>query len=410
MKFWKPSAKTVCLAIMVTVLLHTAPSWADMVDTVVAKVNKEIITLSAVMEKVRVILVRSQGIEASLPDMNELKRSILEGMVREKLILDEVKRIGLSVDEKEIQAALDDIKVRGALSDRHLKMMLEMEGKTMEEYKDEIRNQLLVTKVVNFQVRSRIKVGEDEIKKYYDAHQQDFWQAPKIHARHILFILGNELTEDQKEIKRQKAREALKRIRSGEDFIEIAKTFSEDVTAQSGGDLGVLEKGKMVSEFEEAVFSLKEGEVSDLIKTPYGLHIIRVDKIDSGNTLPLDKVQNEIVMKIRETKYSQAFEDYISELKNESFIELKWDVLIPPHEKGKTSVAKKETLSGKQTHSKVENVQPIEVGQNIEKPKAPDPKFNRMKKKLKYYKNLREMEMITEEEYQGRIRELLNNL
>ncbi len=395
---------------MVTVLLHTAPSWADMVDTVVAKVNKEIITLSAVMEKVRVILVRSQGIEASLPDMNELKRSILEGMVREKLILDEVKRIGLSVDEKEIQAALDDIKVRGALSDRHLKMMLEMEGKTMEEYKDEIRNQLLVTKVVNFQVRSRIKVGEDEIKKYYDAHQQDFWQAPKIHARHILFILGNELTEDQKEIKRQKAREALKRIRSGEDFIEIAKTFSEDVTAQSGGDLGVLEKGKMVSEFEEAVFSLKEGEVSDLIKTPYGLHIIRVDKIDSGNTLPLDKVQNEIVMKIRETKYSQAFEDYISELKNESFIELKWDVLIPPHEKGKTSVAKKETLSGKQTHSKVENVQPIEVGQNIEKPKAPDPKFNRMKKKLKYYKNLREMEMITEEEYQGRIRELLNNL
>jgi len=423
MKYWKQSVK-ILIGIWVCAVIGLAdPVAAEMLDTVVAKVDKEIITLSSVLERVRILMVRSQGSQVPLPEIDELKKSLLEGMVREKLILGVVERIGLSVDEKEIQAALDDIQRRGALSDKHLQMMLEMEGKTLEEYKDEIRDQLLVAKVVNFQVRSRIKVDKEEIKNYYDAHIKDFWQPSKVHARHILFIMNGPLTDEQKSIKEEKAREALKKIRSGEDFIEVAKTYSEDVTAQAGGDLGVLEKGKMIPEFEKAVFSLKEGEVSSLVESPYGLHIIRVDKIHPGDTRPLEEVEDDIVGQVRESKYNQAYEDYIATLKKEAFIELKWDVLIPPKSKNKTVEAKEKTktppqsLAKKKTHppkhkQKVEILPPLEVGQNIKPPKPPsaDPKLKHLEKQLKYFRNLRDMGIITEEEYLGRKRELLDNL
>ena len=97
---------------------------------------------------------------------------------------------------------------------------------------------------------------------------------------------------------------ALKKIRSGADFIAVAKEFSEDISASTGGDLGEIERGKMVPEFEKAAFLIKEGEVSGLVKTPYGLHIIKVDKIFPGQTLPLDKVQEQIKNRFTDQKPS----------------------------------------------------------------------------------------------------------
>ena len=423
MKFWKRSVSILIGLWIVALTSLSDPAAAEMLDTVVAKVNKEIITLSSVLDRVHAFIVRTKEFQENPPDMDELKRTTLEGMIREKLILNVVRRTRLSADEKQVQAALDDIQRRGALSDQHLKKMLEMEGKTLEEYKDEIRNQLLISKVVNFQVRSRIKVDKEEITNYYDAHIKDFWKPSKVHARHILFILGESLTDEQKQIKEEKAQETLKRIRGGEDFIEIAKEVSEDVTAQAGGDLGILEKGKMVPEFEKAVFSLEEGKVSSIVRTPYGLHIIRVDKVYPGETQPLEEVENAIVGKIRETKYGKAYEDYIARLKKEAFIELKLDALFPPKPKQKTVAVQnmpkpKTKLQSKKLTNlpefkhKVEILPRLTVGQKIEKPQAKsgDPKWKHLEKQLKYYKNLRDMKIISEEEYLSRKQELLNNL
>ena len=127
-------------------------------------------------------------------------------------------------------------------------------------------------------------VSKRDIKKYYRVNQKKFWTIGKVHALHILFIIDDKLTPEERQIKEAKAKNILGKIRGGANFEKMAKLYSEDLSGASGGDLGMLEKGKMVAEFEEAVFALRDGEVSDLVKTPYGLHIIKAQKVYPGNT------------------------------------------------------------------------------------------------------------------------------
>ena len=111
-------------------------------------------------------------------------------------------------------------------------------------------------------------------------------------------------------------------LRSGKDFAALAKKYSEDVSAHSGGSIGVVEQGTMVSEFEEAAFRLKVGEVSKIIKTSYGLHIIKCDKVFSGFTKPLNRVKEDIKSLLRDQNQKQAYENWIEDLKKSAYIEI----------------------------------------------------------------------------------------
>jgi len=157
---------------------------------------------------------------------------------------------------------------------------------------------------------SRITFSEQEIQDYYQWHRDEFHKEKQVRARHILFKApANASPEEEAEIK-QTARDIFIQVKLlGQDFAEMARTHSEDATASKGGDLGFFGKGAMVKPFEDAAFSLEAGEISDLVRTQFGYHIIKVEEIREGGTESLDQARNKIIEKLRrEQGRDQAFE------------------------------------------------------------------------------------------------------
>ncbi|NLI82437.1 MAG: hypothetical protein GX443_12255 [Deltaproteobacteria bacterium] len=142
---------------------------------------------------------------------------------------------------------------------------------------------------------SGVKVSEEQLRQYYEEHLSDYRKEKEVRARHILFSVKEDAPEDEVKKVRGEAQKVLEEARKGRDFSELARKHSQDPTAaQNGGDLGYFTREKMVPAFSEAAFSLKPGEVGDLVRTPFGFHIIRVEDVRLEKTSTFEEVRGEI--------------------------------------------------------------------------------------------------------------------
>ncbi len=149
--------------------------------------------------------------------------------------------------------------------------------------------------------QSAVTISKQDVQKYYDTNKaEQYTEEQQVHARHILFSIPANASEGEKGQIRTSAETTLKRAKSGEDFATLAGEYSEDTqTAENGGDLGLFARGRMVEPFEEAAFSMAVGEISDLVETSFGVHIIKVEAIQSERVKPLDEVVDEITGTLR---------------------------------------------------------------------------------------------------------------
>ena len=414
MKSWKQFNLWLfcCLLGLVCAVFPVVQGFAKTVDRIVAKVNKKIITQSELEERAVVKMMSLQKRNAQpMPSQEKVMHEELQLMIEERLLIDAGLKLGLKVDEESVTKAIDDIKRTNGINDGELEKMLQSEFKTLEDYKSKIRDQILISRVV-YSVRKRAAVSNEEIEAYYTQHLKDYWVLGKLKLRHILFLMDDKVLEEDKRIKRQKAHLALKKIRSGADFIAVAKEFSEDISASTGGDLGEIERGKMVPEFEKAAFQLKEGGVSDLVETPYGLHIIKVDKIFPGQTLPLDQVKTQIENQLKDLKLKSEYKKYLVELSQNAFVENK----LSPSSQSVVGNAKKTTPVETSSPSIKQGDAVADVPRSENKKVASresnqEQRFSRFQtyeEKLRRFKQLRDNNKISEEDYQNRKQELLS--
>ena len=415
MKYWKQFNLWFCCGVLglAWAFFPVIPGWAKTVDRIIAKVNEKIITQSELEERAVVKLMALQRNNVQpMPSREEVMYEELERMIEERLLIDAGRKLGLKVDEENITKAIDEIKRNNGLGDGDLEKMLQAESKSLEEYRGKIHDQILVSRVVGFEVRKRINVGKEEIEKYYDEHLKDYWVSEKLKLRHILFLLDDTLPDEDKRFKRQKASQALQKIRSGADFVAVAKEFSEDISASTGGDLGEIERGKMVPEFEKAAFRLKEGEVSGLVETPYGLHIIKVDKIIPGQTLPLDKVENAIKTQLFDEKMKAEYTAYVSQLRKNAFIESKISSPLQSavNDSQKTALGKtsKPSLDREDVLADIPSPQKNKSASRQLSREQEFSRFQTFEEELRYYKQLRNNNKISEVEYQKKKRKLLS--
>jgi peptidyl-prolyl cis-trans isomerase SurA len=404
---------------------------AKVFDRVVAKVNSEIITLSSVDERVELLRQKYRG-DFQGRDEKEVLEEALNTIVEEKLQLQEGKKRGLAVDDSAVEAAVTDIEKKNGLEDGQLATMLESEGRSMESYKNHIRDQILVSKVVRFELGSRVSISQRKIAKYYHDNQKDFWESGKARVRHILILTEKGLSVDKKRKKYLRAKEILSEVRRGKDFATAAKEYSEDISASEGGDVGFVEKGKMVPEFEKAVYSLKKGAISDIVETEYGYHIIKVEEVLTGRTLPLKDVKNQIQFILSNKKQKSAYDEWMGELRKSAFIE------ISLFEDAKKNISSNLLRSKKVRRRDTASVKPDGLSQqkrlsrNSAKKRRMQDKWEEMYKsveksnqssrsqsgsplesleqKLERIKELRFDEKITEAEYQKRKKKLLDSL
>jgi peptidyl-prolyl cis-trans isomerase SurA len=348
----------------------------------------------------------------------------LDSIIDEKLKIQEAKKFGIEVYEESVTKALDDIKERNQISDSDFEALLEREGSSLENYKAIIRDQMLVSRITHMEMGNRIKVTDRQTKRYYNRNQKDYWEAPTARVRHILFIIDENTSKKDIRLKKVKAREILALARAGEDFAQLARKHSEDVSAHLGGDIGSVERGKTVKEFENAVFRLKVGEVSEIVRTPYGLHIIKCDEVIPGKTKTFDKVKGEIRTRLFLEKQKKAYKDWIGDLRERAFIEVslfekQHPSTITAGEKEepqtarlpKGSFSSKARLGGRTVKSKSKkNFHRSSARQPVLSSESEpfDPQV--IEKRLKYFKRLRDNNKISESESQKKKKELLHKL
>ncbi len=170
-----------------------------------------------------------------------------------------------------------------------------------DRYKDPEKRQLLYVLFDPQSYLPEVKVTENQIKDYYEDHRTDYNKEQEVRAQHILFSVKEDAPEADVAKARGEAEKVLSEAKAGSDFSELAKKYSQDPTVgDNGGDLGFFARGRMVPAFSEAAFSLKPGEISELVRTPYGFHIIRVAEVHPAKATSLDEARAEIEAKLRE--------------------------------------------------------------------------------------------------------------
>jgi peptidyl-prolyl cis-trans isomerase SurA len=303
--------------------LHSVP--ALMIDRIVARVNDDVITLSELQEEGLPLFERLRenytGKELE-HQVQRAEREFLDQLVLKRLQLQYAGQIGITASENEINAAFKDVLSRNNLTQEQLVELLTREGLTLQDYKDRLREQIVLARLMNQAVRSRVSVDSSEVEAYYQAHRHEFDQPPQAKVRHIFFRVEPGTGRPQIEDVQARATRVLQEARNGSDFATLARRHSEDATAANGGDLGLIKRGDALPEFEEVIFNMKAGEISDVIRTPNGLHIVKVESFSKGSLRDFSELKPEIERRLLQEKMEKRFQDWTNELKDKAFIEI----------------------------------------------------------------------------------------
>ncbi len=178
------------------------------------------------------------------------------------------------------------------------------------------RSAILAQELIRRQIIGKTEINDAEARKYYQENKAQFSQPERIKARHILIAVEDPASADSKKAAREKAEKILARVRAGEDFAELAKKYSDDPgSREKGGDLGFFSRGQMIEPFEKAAFSLKVGEISGLVESPFGYHIIKLEERQPAQTTPYEKVKEQVREKALEAKRESVLEAYLQQLR-----------------------------------------------------------------------------------------------
>jgi peptidyl-prolyl cis-trans isomerase SurA len=299
------------------------------VEEIVARVNNEIITRSE-LDKARVTAKEDAEQECKgrcSPEelkiqIEDRQKHALSDLIDQSLLVQRGKDMGISV-ETEVIKRLDSIRLQNNLgSMEDLEKAVSTQGINWEDFKDNIRKGLLTQRVISQEVGSHITVGKDEIAKYYEAHKKDYIRPEQVALREIVVTTEGKKDSELPDLKK-KAETALKRVKDGEEFGEIAKRFSDGSTAKQGGFLGVYKRGELSKELEEAVFKMKKNDLTDVMDTKQGYLILQVlEHYDEGEQ-SLAKVEGEITDKLYSERMEPKLRAYLKTLREQSYVVIK---------------------------------------------------------------------------------------
>jgi peptidyl-prolyl cis-trans isomerase SurA len=196
-------------------------------------------------------------------------------------------------------------------------------GQDFEDFKSQIKNQLLTQEVIRKEVGSRIIISHEDVVKYYDAHKQDFVRPEMVVLREIFVSTENKPAADIPAL-RKKAENLRDRVlKNGDDFGELAKHFSDSPTAQQSGELGAFERSKLDPNVSEKVFALNRGQMTDVVEAKTGFEILQVRERYQAGEQPLDKVEPEISSRLYEEKMEPGLRAYLQTLREDSYVQIK---------------------------------------------------------------------------------------
>jgi len=295
-------------------------------NTIAAIVNDEVVTLNDVNREAQPV-IREAEKKSAVDDSirSQIRRAALEHLIEKKLIDQKIKELNIKVTDEEIRQAIDDVKKQNNMASQEvLVSALASQGLTFEQYRSQLQEQIEKLKLVSMEVRAKIQVGESEMREYYDANRAKYTEEETFRARHIFFRTNEKAPSEEIKRTMNTALMVLAEAKSGKDFAELAKSYSEDPAARKdGGALGTFKKGDMMPELETAILAMKAGEVSELVYTKAGFHIIKLEERTTGKLKPFESVKNEIEDALYRKKSEERFSQWAKELRSKASIEIK---------------------------------------------------------------------------------------
>jgi peptidyl-prolyl cis-trans isomerase SurA len=310
----------------VSFLLIPGGSRGEILERIVAVVNNDVITLSELEEAGKRMF--EQVKESSLPSEREEKlrkarEAVLDQLIENKLLEQEIKNKKIEVTERDIDAALEQIKQQNQISEDEMKAVLAKDGITLSAYRRRLQDDIGKMRLINREIKSKIVLKEEEVRKNYQDNLTRFTDPAEVKIQQIFFGFPQWATQEQVASIRKDALAILERAHRGEDFADLARKYSQGAKAREGGVLGFFKHKELRRELEEAAFKLQTGEVSGLIKTPEGLHILRVLERKGGEPKPFAEVQSRLRDEMMQAESERQFQEWMKALKAKAYIEIR---------------------------------------------------------------------------------------
>jgi len=302
-------------------LFIASSSPAKVVDKTIATVDGEVILMSEFEKRAKPVMEEYEkfltGADKEMK-VKELKEKILDQMIDEKILIREAKRMKFNVTRKEIQDGIEEIKKRFG-SEEEFNQELAKQGLTEEKFKEQVKEQIMVIKLIDQEVKNKVAAPTDsEIEDFYKQNESEMVEPEQVRVRHIL-IKVNENSDKAAALK--KIKQIQKEVKEGKStFAELAKKYSEDASATRGGDIGFFIRGQMVRKFEDVAFALNVGEISDVVETEYGYHIIQCVEKKAAEKKSLEEIRDYLRNFIFQKRMEERYEKWLRGLRDKASI------------------------------------------------------------------------------------------
>lgn len=307
--------------LLVAGLIAVVPARAEVLERILAIVNDEVITeqdLQVVMAPVAAQF-RTQYTGQELQErLSEARREFLSRVVEEKLILSQAKKMQVIVKDSEVDEMVVEARNKFQSREQFLQALSE-QGLSEKRLWERFRDQIMTSKLVSYDVKSKVSVSPGEISEFYRAHQDEFQQGERVRLQQILVRVSNRKPEEAKTL----ADSLVKQISEGGSFEELAKTHSEGSEAKEGGEMGWMERGQLLGAIDEKVFALPVGGVTDPIETTLGYHIFKVIDKQPALLKALNDVRGEIQDRLFKQKLKKRLDSYVDDLKKNAYISIR---------------------------------------------------------------------------------------
>jgi peptidyl-prolyl cis-trans isomerase C len=291
----------------------------DKIPAVVAKVNGTPIAKGELIKA-------ADQFHAQAPAMTqtaEFYRKVLDQLISNELLLQEAKTSGVTASQEEVNKQLGDLKGRFP-SPEKFQEELKKNGLTEADLVKQIRETMTMQKFVETKVVNDVKVSDQDVKAFYDKNPDKLTRPERIHIRHILVSVAKNATPEDKKKAQAKADGLLVKLKGGADFAKLAEESSDDPGSKThGGDLSWVSRGQMVAPFENAAFALKKpNELSPVVESQYGFHIIQLLEHQDPGKVPFDEVKDRIAGFLKQQQQKEKFFDHLKTLKDKAKVEI----------------------------------------------------------------------------------------
>jgi len=308
-------------------LLMSVAAKAEVADRIVAVVNDEVITLSEVNEEGSRYfqeLIKRAPTEQLQAEMEKLRQDVLSHLIDQRLIDQQAAKLEIKISDDEVNQTLTTILAENNASREDMKRDLASKGMSEEQYKKQLKGQMLQSRLINYEIRSKVVITEEKVNQFYKenyAAQQA--GASGYHLLQMGFLWGGEQHKKTAAEAREAAESAKSQLEAGQNFAEVASALSDLPSKVDGGDIGVFQTKEMAPSMKDVVLAMKPGETSGIIETPNGYQIIKLISVQDGDQVsapPLVEVKKEIEAQLYKQESEQLYKKWLTELRAQAFI------------------------------------------------------------------------------------------